>query len=176
MKKRKIPKPFIYYEGLKYWEKATIVIYALITLGVALSPCVLSLVFRRDAIIGYAIMTQLSFLLFLYVSLRNFRFYLIWLYFGVIHFILFLCFKGSSELKIIGNPSRLLANTLPLLFLFQMLRYFSVKAQQREFVSPAKGYEGDLIENKKPTGADYVISIIYVGMWFGLTILSASHS
>lgn len=176
MKAAKTPKPFIRYEPLKAWEVVIVVIYALITVVIAMSRLVLNLSFRRDAIIFYGVVPQLCFLFFLYVSLRNFRFYLIWLCFGVIHFILFLCFKGPSEFQMIGNPSGLLANTLPLLFLFQALRYYSVNILHREFVSPAKGEDGDLIENKKPTGTDYLISVIYFGTWFGLTLLSASHS
>ena len=176
MKRVQTRKPFIYYEALKQWEIITIVIYALITLVIALSSFVFDIETRQNSVIGYAIVTQLSFLFFLYVSLRNFAFYLMCLGFGFMHFILFLCFKGSPELQMEGNPSGLLANTLPLLFLFQILRYLSVKKQQREFVSPAKGSEGDLIENKKPTVADYIISIIYMGVWFGLTMFSVSFS
>lgn len=117
-------------------------------------------------------LTQLFSYIFLYVSLRNFQVYLIWLLFGIIHFILYLYLEGDAELQMVrGYPSRLLVNTIPLLLLFQFLRYLSMKVQRREFVVPAKGGGPDLIENKKVSGADYFIMLIYIGTWLGLTML-----
>ncbi|GGB22056.1 hypothetical protein GCM10011500_42700 [Mucilaginibacter rubeus] len=46
-----------------------------------------------------------------------------------------------------------------------------MKAQRREFVVPAKGGGPDLIENKRVSGADYLIMLIYIGTWLGLTML-----
>jgi len=172
MRKAKVQKPFIHYEALKPWEITVIKIYTIITLCIALSRFVLSAEARPEVIIIYAGFTQLFSYVFLYVSLRNFKVYLIWLSFGVIHFILYLCFKADAALEMVnGNASRLLINTLPLLLLFQLLRYFSMKVQQREFVVPAKGGGTDIIERKKISGIDYLILLIYLGSWFGLIAL-----
>lgn len=172
MRKAKVQKPFIHYEPLKPWEITVIKIYAIITLCIASSSLILSAEGRQVAIIIYAGFTQLFSYVFLYVSLRNFKVYLIWFSFGVIHFILYLCFKADIELEMVnGNPSRLLINTLPLLLLFQLLRYFSMKAQRREFVVPAKGGGPDIIERKNVSGIDYLILLIYLGTWFGLIVL-----
>lgn len=141
-------------------------------MGIALSRFILSTEGRQVAVIFYAMLTQLFSYIFLYVSLRNFQVYLIWLLFGIIHFILYLYLEGDAELQMVrGYPSRLLVNTIPLLLLFQFLRYLSMKVQRREFVVPAKGGGPDLIENKKVSGADYFIMLIYIGTWLGLTML-----
>lgn len=173
MRKAKERKPFIYYEALKQWEIITIVIYALITLVIALSPFIFDIETRQNSVIIYAILTQLSLFFFLYVSLRNFRSYLIWLCFGIIHFILFLWFRNSNELDtVMANPSVALANTLSLLLLFQLLRFFSINTQQKEFGVPSKGGRTDWIEDKKITWIDFLTGIIYMGAWYGLTVWS----
>jgi len=124
----------------------------------------------------YIVLTQLLMYFFLYTSLRNFRSYLIWCGFGLVHIVLYFVFKwipGVYTQK--GNPSTGLVNTLVLLLLFQLLRYISRKVQHREFVAPAKGGGPDLIENKKVTFTDFMIFVIYMGSWFGLTVLALSH-
>lgn len=171
MKKVKIQKRFVHYEALKYWEQVIVAIYGLLTFVIILSPFILRSEARQNLIIAYAILPQLSFYGFLYVSLRNFRSYLIWLCFAIVHFIVFLWFKHDAELDMgMANPAYTLANTLPLLLLFQLLRYFSRRVQHREFVSPAKGGGTDLIEGKEVTGVDYLIFIIYMVTWFGLSV------
>ncbi|MGF7076363.1 hypothetical protein [Mucilaginibacter sp. R-33] len=176
MKKTKIQKPFIHYEELKYWEQVTIVIYTALTLVIVFSPFILGVSARQNSIVAYAISTQLFFYGFLYVSLRNFRSYLIWLCFGIIHFIVFLWFRYDVELGIgMANPSGALANTFPLLLLFQLLRMFSIKAQKREFGVPSKGARTDWIEGEKITGIDFLIFVIYMGIWFLLTVFSLKY-
>jgi len=175
MKKVKILNPFIHYEELKPWERITIVIYSALTSVIVFSPFILSTSARQNSILGYAILTQLSFYGFLYVSLRNFRSYFIWLCFGIIHFIAFLSFRHDTELDIgMANPSGLLANTLPLLLLFQLLRLFSIKAQKREFVACSRGGT-DLIESRKITGIDFLILVIYMIVWLVLSASSISY-
>ncbi|QEM06732.1 hypothetical protein DIU31_025675 [Mucilaginibacter rubeus] len=171
MKRVQAQKPFIYYETLKQWEIITVVIYALITVVIILSPFVFDIETRQNSVIFYAILTQLSLLFLLYVSLRNFRSYLIWLGFGIIHFMLFLWFQNDTELDAgMANPSVALANTLPLLLLFQLLRFFSINTQQKEFGVPSKGGRTDWIEDKKITGIDCLAGIIYFGAWLGLSL------
>jgi len=120
-------------------------------------------------------MSQLGMYFGLYTSIRNFKAYLLWLCFGVMHLILYFCFRGNPAIKMYrGNPTAGLLNTIVLLLLFQFLRYLSLKFQNREFVAPARGGGPDLFENKKVTFADFVIFVIYMGSWFGLTMLSLS--
>ncbi|NVM64821.1 hypothetical protein FHW88_003110 [Mucilaginibacter sp. SG538B] len=176
MKKAKIPKPFIYYEELKYWEKTIFVIYAIITLCIAFSRLFFSEGVRQAVIFMYATLTQAFLYIFLYVSLRNFRSYLIWLCFGAIHIMLYLYFKGDYDLELPnGTASGPLLNTIPLLLLFQLLRFLSREFQKRDFVVPSKGGGPDLIENKELTAADYILFTIYMASLCGLNFLSVHY-
>ena len=170
MRKVKIKKPFIYYEDLKPWEFTVAVIYALATLGVIVLCFLGNGDTKQITLIMYGMLPQLFLYFFLYVSLRNFRSYLILFGFGIVHLILYFIYKGDLELQRLGNPSAGLINTIPLLLLFQLLRYASRKIQHREFVAPAKGGGPDLIENKKVTFVDFAICIVYIGSFVGLTI------
>lgn len=123
----------------------------------------------------YVVSPQLALFFFFYVSLRNFKFYLIWVGFGLLHAILFLIFKYKPVLKVfLGNPPLIFFNTLISLLLFQLLRYLSLSIQHREFVVPARGGGNDFIENRKPTATDYLILAIYLASWCGLNIFSLS--
>jgi hypothetical protein len=90
---------------------------------------------------------------------------------------LFLWFKNSTELNTgMASPSIALANTLPLLLLFQLLRLFSLNVQHKEFGVPSKGGRTDWIEDKKITGIDILIGVIYMGACVGLSIWSFSYN
>ncbi|MDB5150137.1 MAG: hypothetical protein JWQ57_4157 [Mucilaginibacter sp.] len=90
---------------------------------------------------------------------------------------LFLWFRNAIELDTeMANPSVALANTLPLLLLFQLLRFFSINVQQKEFGVPSKGGRTDWIEDKKITGIDILIGVIYMGACVGLSIWSFSYN
>jgi hypothetical protein len=68
-----------------------------------------------------------------------------------------------------------LLNTIPLLMLFQLLRYLSFAIQHREFVAPSRGSTTDLFENKKITLADYTIFIIYILACAGLFVIETHY-
>ncbi|XHR94500.1 hypothetical protein ACFJIV_30210 [Mucilaginibacter sp. UC70_90] len=172
MKKVKALKPFIHYEALKRWEIATFLIYASITLYIIWLCFEGGNKIQNETVFGYAVFTQTCLYILLYVSLRNFTSYLIWVCFGVVHLVMYLAFKDSQGLQ--GHKADLfaaLANTLPLLLLFQFLRYFSIKIQGREFVVPEKNSDTDLIENKKVSSVDSVICIIYIISLIGSAFL-----
>lgn len=170
------PKPFIYYNSIKPWETVCILLYAIATAGVTLTLVFAKPETKQVTIIMYAVLSQLGIYFGLYTSLRNFKAYLLWLGFGLVHLMLFLCFRGNPTIEMYrGNATNVLLNTIILLLLFQLLRYLSLKIQHREFVAPAHGGGLDLFENKKMTFADFVIFVIYMGSWFGLCILSISR-
>jgi len=176
MKNTKIQKPFIHNEALKYWEKAVFVIYSIVTLSIASSRLFFSEGVRQTGIFMYATLTQAFLYIFLYVSLRNFTSYLIWLFFGAIHVILYLYFKGDYDLELPnGIASGPLLNTIPLLLLFQLLRFLSREFQKRDFVVPSKGGGPDLIENKELTGTDYILFTVYMASFCGLSFLSIHY-
>ena len=175
MKKIVNPKPFVYYDTLKPWESVCMLLYAIVTVGVTLTLVFAKPEAKQVTIIMYIVLSQLGMYFGLYTSLRNFTAYIFWFGFGLVHLILFLCFRGNPAIEMYrGNPTVGLLNTTVLLLLFQVLRYLSLKIQHREFVAPAKGGGPDLFENKKVTFADFVIFVIYMGSWFGLTVLSLS--
>jgi hypothetical protein len=175
MRKKGNPKPFIYYDSLNPWESVCMLLYAIATIGVILTIVFAKPEAKQVTIIMYIVLSQLGMYFGLYTSLRNFTAYSLWFGFGIVHLILFFCFRGNPTIEMYrGNPTIGLLNTIVLLLLFQFLRYLSLKIQHREFVAPAKGGGPDLFENKKLTFADFVIFVIYMGSWFGLTVLSLS--
>jgi hypothetical protein len=164
-------KPFIRFEKLKPFDIVAIVIYSIFTLGVLVNYYLGTAHSKQVMLIAYAVTAQIFMYFFLYVSLRNFTSFLIWSGFSFVHILMYLIFKGNSELIMVrGNPSFQLINTSVLLVLFQLLRYFSIKMQHREFVVPSKGGGKDLFENKEISPVDYVVLLIYMASWFGLTV------
>lgn len=169
MAKSNTPKPFIYYADLKNWEIVNPIIYFILTIGVILVCMFCDNGFKQTTLFFYWGLTDLSLYFFLYRSLRNFKSYMIWVGFGIAHLILFIIFKDDQELKMFhGNASWGLINTIPLLLLYQLLRYFSFAIQHREFVAPSKGGTTDLFENVTVSIADKTIFIIYMTALAGL--------
>ncbi|MFD2145013.1 hypothetical protein [Mucilaginibacter antarcticus] len=175
MRKKGTHKPFIYYDSLKPWESVCMILYAIVTICVILTLVFAQPETKQTTMVMYIVLSQFGMYFGLYTSLRNFKAYLLWLSFGIVHLILFFCFKGNPTIEMYrGSPTVGLLNTIILLMLFQFLRYLSLKFQNREFVAPAKGGGPDLFENKKVTFADFVIFVIYMGSWLGLSVLSLS--
>ncbi len=80
----------------------------------------------QTMLFAYIVITQLS--IYFYGALRNFKLYLIWCGFGILHIIMYFLFKGNHKLDMVnGNPSAGLLNTIILLLLFQVLRFLSIK-------------------------------------------------
>ena len=166
-------KPFLYSNELKQWDIVTIVIYVLFTLSVFITYSSGSANAAQLTLITYVVLTQLGIYFFLYGALRNFKLYLIWCGFGVLHVIMYLLFRGNPKLDMVkGNPSSGLLNTIILLLLFQVLRFLSIKIQIREFVAPSKGGNYDIVYNVKVSNTDKILFLIYMGSWFGLSYLA----
>jgi hypothetical protein len=169
-----VQKPFIFFEPLKTWEIVVAVIYAFFTFSVCLCYGLGTPDAKQMTLMAYTVLLQLFMYFFLCVSLRNFTSYLIWCGFGMVQIIMYFVFRGNPDLQMPrGDPSTGLLNTIVLLILFQFLRYFSRQIQNREFVAPSRG-RIDLLENKKITLTDYIIFVIYMGAWGGLTALEVS--
>jgi len=170
-------KPFFYFEALKRWEQIVIYSYIFITITLFFFYNNVEPSGKEGILIAYAIGTQLSLYFGLYTSLRNLKSYLIWCFFGLLHLLVYFLTKSDQSLEMArGNASIILINTIPLLILFQVLRYISLELQHREFVAPAHGGGKDLFENKKVTFVDFIIFIIYIGVCVGLFILPLNIS
>jgi hypothetical protein len=177
MRKPLKKKPFIYYENLNPWEIIAIVLYAIVTLVIALSS------FwgndtdeKQDLIILYILFASLFLYLFFYKALRNFKSYLIWMGFAVFHAILFFGFRSKPQLHVFdGKPPLIFFDTVMALLLFQLFRYFSIAIQHKEFVVPTKGGGKDLFEERKPTWVDNILFVTYMAIWFTITVFFSSH-
>ena len=164
-------RPFFYFKKITPWEKIFVGIYLFITVALYF----LYLAFSEDRInilIAYPATSQLFIIVFLYASLRNFGFYLIWLGFGLLHLVAYEFIKNDTYPKVFGgHASSVFIYTIPILLFYQVLRYVSRKIQLREFVFPSKGSNKDLFDNIKVSVTDKVISFSYIGLWAVLVYL-----
>lgn len=166
-------KPFFWSQDLKPWEKRVIYIYLVITITLCFWYHNTGSNIRQGILIGYAFITQISLYFGLYTSLRNLKSYVIWCCFGLFQLCVYFFIKDDPSLQMPrGNPATDLRNTIVLLLLFQILRYISLKLQNREFVAPAHGGGKDLFENKQPSFVDFIILIMYFASFAGLIALS----
>lgn len=166
------PKPFFYSEDLKDFDKAVIGLYAILSLIVLLVIVFGEPEMKLKAVLLYVMPVQISIYLLLYVSLRNFKTYIIWFSFALFHIALFFIVSN-----ILTAPSRnsipfTCFNTVLLLIVYQLLRYVSLKFQRREFLTISRDGK-DLILNKPISALDYLIGFVYFAILAGLNILMA---
>ena len=170
-------KSFIYFENLKQIDKILIGLYSIFSFLVLVICSFAQLELKKNLLIIYIALSQLGLYFFLYVSLRNFKSYLIWLAFGIAHLLLFFILRKNAQFEMpSGNAASGLGNTTILLLLFQLFRYFSLQTQKREFVAPVKGGGKDLIENVKISSIDFVICLLYMLSWAGLNFLAITYN
>lgn len=164
---RKPPKPFFYFEPLGEWEKLSVWVYFVLTILLCIVYKFGDADIRRDFLVGYVMLPQILFCLVLYRALRNARYYLIWVFFGATHLVLFFIFRWHAPQDAAGP----LLNTLILLLIFQLLRWISFKTEGREFVPPSRTGK-DLFEEREAGGMDHLIFFAYWGCFIALMILS----
>jgi hypothetical protein len=168
-----LDKPFIYYKELTTANKWWIGIYLLFTIVVAAGYNRIGVGYAHMMVIAYAITLQFFSYFFLYGALRNFRFYLIWFGFSMIHLGMYFVMKDDQRLNSVqGNPAELLRNTFVLLLVFQLLRFFSLKTQHKEFVAPNKSGIEDRVDHRKVTPIDTVLFFTYFAAYGFLTYFS----
>ncbi len=157
------PKLF-YFDNLKTWDKATILFYILTSVIVAGLYNVLDINSKKYLIVAYAIGTHFLLYLFNYKSLRNLRTYFFWLFMGFIHLFFYFLLKDEKSLYFVnGHAARALGNTTALLLMYQLLRFVSLKIQQKELVCPSWGGGRDFFDNRKVTFIDFALFIVYIG-------------
>src|SRR5215831_12584308 len=144
-------KPIFYFERLKPFDKWSIGLYFMLTFGLFYF-----LEATKSIIFFYAFFTQFFLYGFCYKSLRNLTVYFIWIIFGLLHFYLYIILKNDPTLQMVrGHAATPLRNTIPLLILFQILRFLSANIQGQELVSPSKGGTTDLFDERRVNWLDF---------------------
>jgi hypothetical protein len=150
-------RQIFYFERLSTFDKWTIGFYFALTLGAYYFFGI-----QNQVVFGYAILTQLALYLFCYKSLRNLTAFTIWLGIGFFHLYLYFKLRDVPTLQMLrGHSSTPLRNTIPLLFLFQILRFLSAKIQGQELVAPSRGATTDLFDDRRVNWLDFLFFFIY---------------
>lgn len=160
-------KPIFYFERTTNWDRITIFLYLILSIGLSLyyynRPFDHKL--QRDILFSYSIGTHFFLYLINYKSLRNLKVYFIWFVFGFIHLIIYLKLKDIDYLKNLNShASTGLRNTVPLLILFQILRFFSAKTIGQELVALSPGSTTDLFDERKITVIDSIAFAVYMAV------------
>jgi bacteriorhodopsin len=158
-----MPTPLFYSKSLGSWDKITIATYIILTIIVAYYY-----IEDHDSvdagimIFGYAVGTHLFLYSFNYISLRNFKVYLIWLFISIFHFVAYLHLRSDITLQNVnGHGATGLRNTIILLILIQMMRYISIVTQGQEFVAPSRGIK-DSFNERVVSPVDVLLCVAYL--------------
>lgn len=154
-------QPFFRTYQLTIWNKLTIISYILLSVWLwfyyyyETYPLPVYLFY-------YIIGTQLVLISFQYRAIRNLYMYLFWLVAGVGHATAAYLIKDVPLFQFpVGHISITMANTLVLVLLLQVLRFFSLKLQGQEFITPK-----DIHDERKVTWVDYVCTFAYMIVLF----------
>lgn len=158
-------QPFFKAYPLTIWNILTIIAYTLFSTGL-LYYYVYEKYPSPDYLLVYIFGTQLSLIVFQYRVIRNLYMYMFWLLIGITHVITAHFIKDILLLQFpAGHLSIMMANTLFLVIILQVLRYISLKLQEKEFVVPSRSGT-DLFDERNPTWIDYLCTFSYLIILF----------
>jgi len=150
--------PFINIKKFSGWDIITISLYFALTIFLYLA----NFPSKVDWLFGYTLGTHLFLYFFNYKSLRNFAVWLIWLGFSFIHLYLYFQFVDLPELQIFGtSTANGLRFTWILLFVYQVLRFLSLKIRNLELVSLSRGKK-DIWDKRNITFFDVTLFFVYI--------------
>ena len=162
-----------YFERLNTFDKWTLGLYTLLTLGLSFYFVnELNVDTKASAIFMYGLGTHLILYMFCYKSLRNLTVFAIWILFGLLHLLAYSKLKDDIALQMFkGHSTTPLRNTIPLLIFYQVLRLVSLKTRGQELVVPNRISRTDMFDERQPTWVDFVYLIIFwtVSILFSLT-------
>ncbi|MFT5347750.1 MAG: hypothetical protein ACI9M3_000784 [Bacteroidia bacterium] len=159
---------FFYAKKITAWDWITIILYLLTSVG--LYFFFENTEFKKNVLFFYCLGSHFFLFSFNYKSLRNFKVYLIWVGFALVHLYFYLQLKDVNSLQNFqGHAAQGLASTLILLVLFQVLRYISLKTQGQELVCPSRSLT-DFFDNRIITGIDFLLFIVYIAACFILIL------
>lgn len=157
-------RPIFYFERLKAWDIWTIAAYVIISLAVYING-------NKGSLLLYVIFTQIFIYVCNYRSLRNLSVYLVWLGFGIVHFVVYLYLRNNPLFALPkGNAANALKDTIILLFVYQLLRILSLNIQHQEFVMPTRSGT-DIFGERFPNWLDTLLFFLYMACVAGLIAL-----
>ncbi len=169
-KRRTTKKPPFYFEELNSWDKGAIGLYGLASIVFIIHNYFGANEYKREFLMLYTISPQICSYAFNYGSLRNLKSFFIWYGFGTLHIIFYFLLRNND---VYGGASGTLLNTVILLLIYQVLRMISLKVQHQELAVPTRSGK-DLLDNRDITFLDFVLIVVYMGCFLGLTVLAVS--
>lgn len=156
---------------LDKWNIITICFYLLLSYFLWIY-CLENKVNQKQILFIYGFGTQFFIYGWQYRALRNFNYFLIWVVIGLVHFYIFLNIKNLPELAFPnGHAALVLRSTIISLFLFQFLRFVSLKIQNKELVMPAKSNRYDILNERKTTIVDVICFFIFMAVTIFIMII-----
>ncbi|MBL7706688.1 MAG: hypothetical protein JNM21_14175 [Taibaiella sp.] len=156
-------KNIFYFESLKRFDYISIAVYILISL-ILLACCYKApLEANQTLVFAYGFGTVMLLYGFGYRSLRNLTVYFVWIGIALIHLFIYFQLKDISGLKMKNGHAAIgLRNTLPMLILFQILRFVNIKIQNQELVAPSWGSSTDILDGRRVNFMDFISFVIYI--------------
>jgi len=163
-------KNIFYFETLKKFDYISITVYILISL-ILLGCCYQASAEANKALIfAYGLGTCIFLYGFGYRSLRNLTVYFIWIGIALVHLLIYFQVKDDAGLAMENAHAAIgLRNTLPMLMLFQILRFINIKIQNQELVAPSWGSSTSVFDRRRVNFMDFISFAIYIAVF---TILS----
>ncbi len=122
----------------------------------------------------YSYGTVLFLYVFGYKSLRKIYFTQIFILIGFIHIVFFLLIKDNVDLCFKkGHSGNGLIYTIIAVLLIQILRYLSLKFQQRELVCPDRSGI-DMFDNRKTNFFDFIFFLLYLLSFVGFIVMTSN--
>lgn len=172
-------QPFFRAYPLNKWNIVTIVGYTLFSVGLLFYY--LFAKHPNDGILAiYLMVTHYGLYLGQYRAIRNLYVYAFWFMVGISHLVTAYYIAHNPALNFVCS---LLADTIVMLILLQLLRFASLKLQGKELVAPDRGRR-DIFNDRRLTWIDrllfvvysvvYLISLLCCGLFF--SIYARTHS
>ena len=172
--KPKMCENFLSKEKLNYGEIIFFILYSFITIILLF---VIDIINNKELakflLLFYSYGTIFFLYIFGYKSLRKLYFTQIFILIGLIHIVIFMFIKNNTDLYFIrGHSGKGLNYTILALILFQILRYISLKIQQKELVCPDRSGI-DMFDNRKTNFFDFIFFLFYMLAIIGFIILTS---
>jgi hypothetical protein len=158
-------KPVFYFKKMDGWDIWPTALYGVFSIGLFLCLKDNNVSELRSGIIAYSVFTHLCLYLTYYKPLRNLATYLIWVGYSLVHLGMYFYFVEAYRYK--PEDIDILTLTLPVLVLFQLLRWANLKMQDVELVAPSK-YGKDIWNERKPNLVDFICFLTFLMVYLAI--------